>query len=382
LASARSLNGTAHTARTETNTSTVFATVRANGGGGEANRSEQEKGDAPRRGAPPAVRDVRPPSAGPVSCDEQGGGANKPNRANSETCSPSTLAEKTLGRVGGPPHVELRANIDGAGGIMLEVLSNPDALRQILGARCDDDGPTPAAFAWQATSDLVQVALSGQKLEPGPAPMRPVNAMLQAVAAFTPADEVEGMIALQAVALHHVTMDALARAGRCERPDLRSLNLSQANKCSRTFAALVETLNRHRGKVTTQKVIVENVTVEAGGQAVVGAVAGVGSSKNGAIQSHADTEGSSRGAGAGARRPALLGADTTRDAMPAGSSEREETMPDARRRRRNRSAEGQQEPPGARTLHRRGNRGAANDPGAAAERSGTHLTGAVRGGQT
>ena len=41
---------------------------------------------------------------------------------------------------------------------------------------------------------------------------------------------------------------------------------------SRSFAVLLEALNRHRGK-GQQKVTVEHVTVNAGGQAIVGAVA-------------------------------------------------------------------------------------------------------------
>ena len=51
----------------------------------------------------------------------------------------------------------------------------------------------------------------------------------------------------------------------------RRENLTQANKLSRTYAALVEALNRHRGK-GQQKVTVEHVHVHAGGQAVVGMV--------------------------------------------------------------------------------------------------------------
>jgi hypothetical protein len=47
--------------------------------------------------------------------------------------------------------------------------------------------------------------------------------------------------------------------------------LNQANKLSRTYAALVEALNRHRDK-GQQKVTVEHVHVHAGGQAVVGLV--------------------------------------------------------------------------------------------------------------
>src|SRR5262245_2904656 len=51
----------------------------------------------------------------------------------------------------------------------------------------------------------------------------------------------------------------------------RQENLNQANKLSRTYATLVESLNRHRGK-GQQKVTVEHVHVHAGGQAVVGSV--------------------------------------------------------------------------------------------------------------
>ena len=48
-------------------------------------------------------------------------------------------------------------------------------------------------------------------------------------------------------------------------------NLSQANKLSRTYAVLLDALNRHRGK-GQQKVTVEHVHVHAGGQAVVGSI--------------------------------------------------------------------------------------------------------------
>ena len=51
----------------------------------------------------------------------------------------------------------------------------------------------------------------------------------------------------------------------------RSEALSQANKLSRTFAVLLDALNRNRGK-GQQKVTVEHVHVHQGGQAIVGAV--------------------------------------------------------------------------------------------------------------
>ena len=49
------------------------------------------------------------------------------------------------------------------------------------------------------------------------------------------------------------------------------MNLNQAIKLSRTHAALLDTLNKHRGK-GQQRVTVEHVHVEKGGQAIVGSV--------------------------------------------------------------------------------------------------------------
>ena len=53
--------------------------------------------------------------------------------------------------------------------------------------------------------------------------------------------------------------------------DQRHGNLNSANKLSRTYSTLVETLNRHRGK-GQQKMTVEHVHVYEGGQAIVGNV--------------------------------------------------------------------------------------------------------------
>jgi hypothetical protein len=58
------------------------------------------------------------------------------------------------------------------------------------------------------------------------------------------------------------------------RPGIRGgerEELSQANKLSRTYAVLLDALNRHRGK-GQQKVTVEHVHVHSGGHAIVGAV--------------------------------------------------------------------------------------------------------------
>ena len=78
------------------------------------------------------------------------------------------------------------------------------------------------------------------------------------------------MIAAQLLAAHNAAMECYRRAMIGEQTfDGRRENLSQANKLSRTYAVLLDALNRHRGK-GQQKVTVEHVHVHSGGQAVVG----------------------------------------------------------------------------------------------------------------
>src|SRR3954468_23350751 len=100
--------------------------------------------------------------------------------------------------------------------------------------------------------------------------------IIAALMGIGPKDELEGMMAAQLVAAHNAAMECYRRAMISEQTfEGRRENLTQANKLSRTYAALVEALNRHRGK-GQQKVTVEHVNVHAGGQAVVGAVAARG----------------------------------------------------------------------------------------------------------
>jgi hypothetical protein len=57
------------------------------------------------------------------------------------------------------------------------------------------------------------------------------------------------MIAAQLVACHNASMECYRRAMLPDVPfDQRHGNLNSANKLSRTYATLLEALNRHRGK--------------------------------------------------------------------------------------------------------------------------------------
>lgn len=94
-----------------------------------------------------------------------------------------------------------------------------------------------------------------------------------ALRGFAPKDEVEGLLAAQAVGLHNATMEAMRRAMIKEQPHQVQMNLlNAANKLSGTFARLVEVLDKRRGKGSQQNVTVKHVHVHDGGQAIVGNV--------------------------------------------------------------------------------------------------------------
>ena len=101
---------------------------------------------------------------------------------------------------------------------------------------------------------------------------RQFEGTISALIAISPGDEIEGMIATQLIAAHNASMECFRRAMIGEQTfEGRRENLNQANKLSRTYSALLEALNRHRGK-GQQKVTVEHVHVHQGGQAIVGNV--------------------------------------------------------------------------------------------------------------
>jgi len=93
---------------------------------------------------------------------------------------------------------------------------------------------------------------------------------------ISPQDDVEGMLAAQMVATNAAAMECFRRAMLENQTfEGRQQSLAFANKLSRTYAQQMDTLQRYRGK-GQQKMTVEHVHVHAGGQAIVGNVAGGG----------------------------------------------------------------------------------------------------------
>ena len=187
-------------------------------------------------------------------------------------------------------------------------------LKDFAGSRCDD-------------FNRVLLNEVGNALWTKHSSEEQLNRQLAAVAGglrgIEPKDELEGMLAAQAIAAHHAAMECYRRAMLPEQSfEAWKEQLNQANKLSRTYATLLEALNRYRGR-GQQKISVEHVHVHSGGQAIVGAVETGGDMASG--KRHADARAITH-----APVAPLWREDQKREAVPlAGDAERE--MPDARR---------------------------------------------------
>jgi hypothetical protein len=127
--------------------------------------------------------------------------------------------------------------------------------------------------------------LDGLLLQLGGAEMRGhakeglgLNFMLSMVKSIKPRDEIETMLAAQMAAVHLITM-AFSRPLQAGRGVAELQDVSASfNRLARTFTTQIETLKRWRS--VERQVTVEQVTVNDGGQAIVGQVemtsAGIG----------------------------------------------------------------------------------------------------------
>jgi hypothetical protein len=146
------------------------------------------------------------------------------------------------------------------------------------------------------------------------------NAALAGLIGINPNDELEGMLAAQLVTCHNASTECCRRAMLGEQTfEGRKENLNQANKLSRTYATLLEALNRHRGK-GQQKVTVEHVHVHNGGQAIVGNVGG-------GMQTKLEDQPHALGY---APVQEMRSANTEREALPIARDD-ERSLPNARR---------------------------------------------------
>jgi hypothetical protein len=138
--------------------------------------------------------------------------------------------------------------------------------------------PRDAALAFMGGhTDRFNIRLLQQVMRtlwvPAGAPQEQIiGAAADAIKAFQPRDEVEAMMASLAVAHHSMAMECLHRAMLPGQPSEACARLrGDAVRCTRAMAEMAEAIDRRRGK-EQQTVRVEHVTVQAGGQAIVGHV--------------------------------------------------------------------------------------------------------------
>jgi hypothetical protein len=87
-----------------------------------------------------------------------------------------------------------------------------------------------------------------------------------------PQDEIEGMLAIQMIAVHNMVMETIKLAMVTGQTfQWKEASINHATRMLRTFAAQMEALKRYRTG-GQQKVTVEHVHVTDGGQAIVGVV--------------------------------------------------------------------------------------------------------------
>jgi hypothetical protein len=145
-----------------------------------------------------------------------------------------------------PPPEARRGTLKGLGGSTDDVFNSILANQVIQGL-------------WLANSDRGE---RGQQLQ----------AALSALLGVRPRDELEGMLGGQMVAIHSAAMECLRRAMlETQSAEGRRENLGQANRLVRSYAALLEALDKHRGK-GRQVVRVEHVHAHPGGRAALGPV--------------------------------------------------------------------------------------------------------------
>ena len=126
---------------------------------------------------------------------------------------------------------------------------------------------TDVSFVVGLISQLADAGTRRRKVDE-----RELNFMLSVVKGAKPKDQMEAMLAAQMAAVHMATMEFARRLANVENIAQQDSAERAFNKLARTFAAQVEALKRYRSR-GDQTVRVEHVTVNEGGQAIVGNVA-------------------------------------------------------------------------------------------------------------
>lgn len=170
------------------------------------------------------------------------------------------VAKRAKARLSGPP-----MKLETKEGVLhvTYVHANPDAANLVLMAELASCDP---CFLFGVSGQIARIGSHGAKVDETAS-----NFLLAVVRAVEPRDELEALLAVQMGAIHQATMTMARRLNHVETIPQQDAVERALNKLARTYAMQMETLKRYRTG-GHQKVTVEHVTVNAGGQAIVGAV--------------------------------------------------------------------------------------------------------------
>jgi hypothetical protein len=104
-----------------------------------------------------------------------------------------------------------------------------------------------------------------------------VDNVLEIMTSIKPRDHIEGLLATQMLATHNAMMNCFSRVAmsinstEIKTIEVTNILINSANKLARTYAMQIEALSRYRSK-GQQKMTVEHVHINSGGQAIIGNV--------------------------------------------------------------------------------------------------------------
>ena len=205
-----------------------------------------------------------------------------------------------------------------------------ELIRENWSDKLELGGSKSGHVACYAANQVLGTIWRGSKEDPDTKEIRDTAALCR-LSDIGARDVVEAMLAAQMVATHEAAMECFRRAALTEQTFVgRELGLKYGDKLVRSFAALTDALNRHRGK-GQQVVRVEHVTVQAGGQAIVGAV-----TQGGGGQQKSEDRAHAQATLTHAPEPALRCPDPPRQPVPVAGREGQGTVSDAWRGHRQR----------------------------------------------
>jgi hypothetical protein len=163
-----------------------------------------------------------------------------------------------------PAAPRLKVSDDSSGATQIAP-DHPDP-RMALALLMEALATTDACFVVGLIGQLADAGTRRRKVDE-----RELNFMLSVVKGAKPKDQIEAMLAAQMAAVHTATMTFARRLANVENIAQQDSAERAFNKLARTFASQVEALKRYR-MGGEQKVTVQHVTVNEGGQAIVGNV--------------------------------------------------------------------------------------------------------------